>query len=153
MFKKIKQLFNKKHSLAVTKPAQSSNSHNSQPEEQGRTRQISFNVDNFTANEIERRVAYNYLNRNALFNIALFDYMHECMESDVQLGELEHWSDEPNVLKPKRYTIHLMPEVATVFESFVEQLKPNQTLNKSRIMRIAVVQRIIDLIMEEVHND
>ena len=49
-------------------------------------KQISFNLDNFTCNEIEHRVANNYLNRNALFNVALFDYMRKCIELDVQLG-------------------------------------------------------------------
>ena len=126
---------------------------NTPPEEQRSTRQISFNVDNFTANEIEHRVDNDYLNRNALFNDALRDYMRICAELDVQLGELKHWSDDHEILNSKRYTIHLTAELADIFNSFESRVQGNQDFNKSRIVRIAVADRIFNLMNEEGLND
>ena len=113
---------------------------------------ITFRVDSFIENEIEGLVEFQNINRNSFFRAALQDFIRAYNEVGQERFE-EHWYKKPMTRLTRRYTVTLsgtlLQEIETISASY---RRNNIRFNKSLFVRCAVVDRILNVILEEQSN-
>ena len=113
---------------------------------------ITFRFDSFIENEIEGLVNVQNINRNSFFRAALLDFTRSYNEVGQERFE-EHWYKKPMTRLTRRYTVTLsgtlLQEIETISASY---RRNNIRFNKSLFVRCAVVDRILNVILEEQSN-
>ena len=113
---------------------------------------ITFRVDSFIENEIEGLVEFQNINRNSFFRAALQDFIRAYNEVGQERFE-EHWYKKPMTRLTMRYTVTLSGTLLQKIETISASYRRNNIrFNKSLFVRCAVVDRILNVILEEQSN-
>lgn len=112
---------------------------------------VTFRVDSFMHKNIEGLIANTNLNISIIVKSALFDYMTSYKIFQAEPFELGHWLDGEKLdLSAGRYTITLDDTLSNELNRLEAVYRANGLrFNKSHFIRCAVIDRVINIILDD----
>lgn len=115
-------------------------------------KKVTFRVDAFTATNLEKFISQNDSSISIFVKTALYNYISFYKELSCEPFEIGHWLDNQELdLSFARYTITLDDTLSNEFNRLESVYKENRlTFNKSHLIRCAVIDRLYNLMIEDV---
>ena len=112
---------------------------------------VTFRVDSFMHKNIEGLIANTNLSISIIVKSALFDYMTSYKIFQAEPFELGHWLDGEKLdLSAGRYTITLDDTLSNELNRLEAVYRASGLrFNKSHFIRCAVIDRVINLLLDD----